>query len=331
MPRCPRRGFTLIELLVVIAIVAVLVLLLLPAVNAAREAARRISCANNIRQVGLAVQNYESAHLRYPPSRHNRGGWSAQAMLLPFLEEGVLADEIDWDLPYDKVLTRAGQRISAYRVNTYLCPSEPQDIVRRGSEGQPEHYPLNYAVNLGVWLVWDPAVRKGGDGVFYPDSWLATRAIRDGLSKTICLAEVKAYTPYERNAAVAGAVPLPGSPDDLPAGGEQKFGPPREKNTGHTEWVDGRAHQAGFTAAFTPNARVTPRRAADRDIDWTNQQEGKSDRVRTYAAVTARSHHPGVVNVVMMDGATRAISDDIDLQVWRAAVTRRGGENQDLP
>jgi hypothetical protein len=116
----------------------------------------------------------------------------------------------------------------------------------------------------------------------------------------------------------------------LPAGGEQKFGPPREKNTGHTEWVDGRSHQVGFTATFPPNAKVSPARAAGRDMDWTNQQEGKSDQIRTYAAVTARSHHPGVIHVVMMDGATQAISDDIDLAVWRAAVTRRGREHTQL-
>jgi hypothetical protein len=111
----------------------------------------------------------------------------------------------------------------------------------------------------------------------------------------------------------------------LPAG-EGKYGPAREQNTGHTEWVDGRAHQIGFTTTFRPNADVRPERVGERSIDWTNMQEGKSGTVRTYAAVTARSHHPGIVNVAMMDGATRAISDDVDLQVWQAASTRKGSE-----
>jgi hypothetical protein len=249
---------------------------------------------------------------------------------LPYLEEDVLAADIDFNQPYGQVRTRGGQRISAYRVNPYLCPSEPQDMSRLGAEGEPEHYPLNYGVNLGIWFVWDPAEQKGGDGVFFPDSWLSAKTIRDGLSKTICMAEVKAFTPYERNAAVAGELPLPATAEDLPGGGEQKSGPPREKNTGHTEWVDGRSHQIGFTATFPPNAEISPARAGGRDIDWTNQQEGKSDQIRTYAAITARSHHPGVVNVVMMDGATQAISDDVDLAVWRAAVTRRGREHTQL-
>ncbi len=324
MRRRSTIGFTLIELLVVIAIVAILVLMLLPAVNAAREAARRISCVNNIRQIGLAVLGFESAQRRFPPSRHSVGGWSAQAMLLPYLEEDVLASDLDYNQPYSQVTTFRGEKLSSYRVPTYLCPSETQDRVRMGADGQPEHYPLNYGVNLGVWMVWDPATGRGGKGVFYPDSWLTAHSIRDGLSKTICMAEVKAYTPYERNAGIAGELAIPDAAEALPPGGEQKFGPPREKNTGHTEWVDGRSHQAGFTATFRPNTQVRLPRAGGRDIDWTNQQEGKSDHVRTYAAVTARSHHPGVVHVVLMDGATRAISDEIDLQVWRTAATRRG-------
>ena len=76
----------------------------------------------------------------------------------------------------------------------------------------------------------------------------------------------------------------------------------RSDNTGHTEWVDGRAHQIGFTTTFTPNQVVSPNRVGERSIDWTNMQEGKSDEAVTYAAVTARSFHPGIVNVSTMDG-----------------------------
>jgi prepilin-type N-terminal cleavage/methylation domain-containing protein len=325
---CRRvRGFTLVELLVVIAIIAILVLLLLPAVNAAREAARRISCVNNIRQVGMALVNYESTHRRFPPSRNSQaGGWSVQARLLPFIEEEVLSDQIDFDRAYGDVTTLNGQRLSSYRINAFMCPSEPNDRVRLDSHGAPKYYPINYGANMGVWLVWDPSKRQGGPGVFYPDSWLRTRKIRDGLSKTMAFAEVKAYTGYERNAAIDGDLAVPTSPEELPAGGQAKYGKLVEKNTGHTEGVDGRVHQTGFTTTFTPNTHVSPARTGDHDIDWTNQQEGKSDSVRTYAAVTARSHHPGVVNVVMLDGSTRAIADDVDLEVWRAASTRYGRE-----
>ena len=331
MVRRQSQGFTLVELLVVIAIIAILVLLLLPAINAAREAARRISCVNNVRQVGMALVNFESTFRRFPPSRTSQGGgWSAQARLLPFLEEEVLSDQIEFDTAYGDVYTLNGQRLSSYRINTYMCPSEPNDRVRLDSDGQPKYYPINYAANMGVWFVWDPGKRKGGDGVFYPDSWLQTRKIRDGLSKTMAFAEVKAYTGYERNAAVDGDLAIPTSPEELPAGGQAKYGKLVAKNTGHTEGVDGRAHQTGFTTTFTPNTDVSPSRTDGHDIDWTNQQEGKSDSVRTYAAVTARSHHPGVVNVVMLDGSTRAVADDVDLAIWRAASTRYGRERSKI-
>lgn len=324
-----RSAFTLVELLVVIAIIAILVLLLLPAVNAAREAARRTSCINNIRQVAIAMQNFESARGMFPASRAGLGGWSAQSQLLHYLEEDTLGDQIDYNQPYAEVKTIGGEPIASYRVNAYLCPSDTNDVQRLEGE-LPTHYPLSYGVNMGVWKVWDPAKRRGGDGAFYPESWLKTKHFRDGLSKTLCLAEVKAFSPYERNAAASGELPIPSTPEDLPAG-QAKYGELREQNTGHTEWVDGRAHQIGFTTTFPPNYQVTPSRVPNNlSIDWTNQQEGKSDKIVTYAAITARSHHPGVVNVSMMDGSTRSIGNDVNLDAWRAASTRKGLESVGL-
>jgi len=324
-----NKAFTLIELLVVIAIIALLVLLLLPAINAAREAARRVQCMNNIRQLGLAVTNYESANRRYPPSRSPGGGWSSQAQLLPFLEEANVEKEIDYSAPYSAAGTFGDLPLPAVRIAPLLCPTEARDE-RRFKSGSPKHYPLNYAVNCGVWFVWDPATQKGGPGAFRPEVGTREREFTDGLGKTLCAAEVKAYTPYQRNAATATDT-IPASPANLGGGGEQKWGATPEehqKNTGHTEWVDGRVHQIGFTAAFTPNTVVSPPHAGERDIDWTNQQEGKSDTVKTYAAVTSRSHHAGsVVNVVMMDNSTRTVADDIELELWQAAATRNGRES----
>jgi len=329
-PRSRRRrsnGFTLVELLVVIAVIAILVLLLLPAINAAREAARRTICLSNIRQVGLAINNFENSRRRFPPSRNSAGGWSAQARILEYIEEGIIGSHVDFETNYNNAAAVGGQKLSSLKVPPYLCPSELHDFVRLDNSGNPQHYPLNYAMNLGIWFVYDPATGQGGEGAFYPDSWLSEREFQDGLSKTMCAAEVKAYTPYERNAALSGSLPLPVVAEDLAGGGEQKWGPPISKNTGHTEWVDGRAHQTGFTTVFRPNTLVSPIRAAGRDIDWNNQQEGSSPTVRTYAAVTARSHHRTIVNVVMMDGAGRAVSNDIDLAVWQAASTRAGSES----
>ena len=334
-PSCKRhRGFTLVELLVVIVIIAILIGLILPAVQKAREAARVTSCANNLKQIALAVANFEVRNGRYPPSwkptppvppSTDVNGWSAQALLLPYLEQAKLHSKIDFQQSYElagDVETADGvtTQLSAMRVPTYLCPSERRDEVRI-SGGAATHYPLNYAVNLGVWFVWDPGTREGGNGVFYPDSRLKTAQMLDGLSYTLCAAEVKAWNPYYRNAAQAGPLGIPTTADVCTLGGDFKT------NSGHTEWVDGRAHQIGFTTTFGPNTEVLCDVSGDtHDVDWTNQQEGKSDSVPTYAAITARSYHGGGVNVAMMGGSVRWFADEVNVGVWRAHSTRDSGE-----
>ncbi|MCA9215137.1 MAG: DUF1559 domain-containing protein [Planctomycetales bacterium] len=314
-----RRGFTLVELLVVIAVIAILVLLLLPAVNAAREAARRSQCLSNIRQMGIATINFESARGRFPSSWDPLGGWSAQARLLDFVEEGVIGDNVKFNEPYGNARTLGNKQLSAYRVSPLMCPSEIRDEVRYDDEYNPEHYPLNYAVNEGVWFVWDPRTGEGGDGAFYPGSKLKAREFTDGLSKTLCMAEVKAYTFYERDINKSGNLPMPTDPNELLPGD-------KVRETGHSEWVDGRVHQTGFTTTFPPNAFVNPARLGDKDIDWTNAREGKSKTHRTYAAVTSRSYHTTGVTVVMMDGSGKVIPSSIDLNVWQAMSTRNGSD-----
>lgn len=331
--RPSRRAFTLIELLVVIAVIGILIAMLVPAVQAARESARRTACSNQLRQIALAVANYETQNRHYPPSWKSTApdaagqvnGWSALALLLQNLEQTQLVSEVDFDLSYENAVdieTADGAvgRLSAMRVPTYVCPSEQRDEVRL-SDAVPEHYPLNYGVNLGVWFVWDPATRQGGGGAFYPDSRLTAGEFRDGLSFTLCVAEVKAWTPYYRNAALDSDPGIPSESDVCGLGGAFK------SSSGHTEWVDGRAHQVGFTTTFPPNAEVLCDEGGDTyDVDWTNQQEGKSDTAVTYAAVTARSYHTGGVNAALMDGSVRWFADDVNLGVWRAYSTRNGRE-----
>ncbi len=126
------RGFTLVELLVVIAIIGILIALLLPAIQAAREAARRNSCVNNLRQVGIAIQNYVDARRTLPPfsllpARRTSQPWSALARLLPYLEEKNLHDLIDWDVDHEFT---AKPKVAGMRIGIYMCPSEVRDEAR---------------------------------------------------------------------------------------------------------------------------------------------------------------------------------------------------------
>ncbi|MFM1902145.1 MAG: hypothetical protein RLZZ440_45 [Planctomycetota bacterium] len=340
-PNCRQtslfHGFTLVELLVVVAIVATLIGLLLPAVQAAREAARGNACRNNLRQLALANTNYESSYRSFPPSLVWAGSsttdasanavWSAQARLLPFLEELAIGAEIhrQLDIPYSQATTASGSLIAGLRIPVLLCAAEPNTQIRM-KNGSPEYAPLSYAINLGTWTVFNPARRSGGDGSAFPNSRLKVGQFTDGLSKTIALAEVKTYTPYFRNAGQASPA-MPSSPAEVCGmGGDFKNDLPA-LGSGHTEWVDGRGHQTGFTAVFPPQTVVSCGRPSGRyDIDWTNQQEAKSLTAPTAAAVTARSHHPEVVNYARMDGSVHGATSSIDILVWRALATRAGGE-----
>jgi prepilin-type processing-associated H-X9-DG protein len=115
--------------------------------------------------------------------------------------------------------------------------------------------------------------------------------------------------------------------------GEAKLGPNTNDNTGHTEWPDGRVHHSGMTTFFAPNTIVPYEHNGETyDIDFNSLQEGKSATQPTYAAITARSYHPGgMINVVMLDGSVHSISDAIDLVTWRQLGTVRGGELVTLP
>ncbi len=330
-----RPGFTLVELLVVIAIIGILIGMLLPAVQQVREAVRRIACSNNMRQMGLATLNYESTFGNFPSSwRLPNGasltssgvdGWSVQAQILPYLEKVNLYSEIDFDVGYNDTppINLSGQmvRMPSARIDMYLCPSEINDKLRL-KDGAPYHYPLNYAANAGVWFVFDPESGQTGSGAMGTNKEYRFSSFLDGSSNTLFYGEVKAYTPYFRNASMSGDLAIPVDPGSVAGlGGDFKT------NSGHTEWVDGRVHQASFTTVFRPNTEVLYETGSiEYDVDWTNQQEGKSTTVRTFAAVTSRSFHSGGVNTCRADGSASFESDNIDIDVWRALSTRNGGE-----
>ena len=339
--KCPSRGrrnasgFTLVELLVVIAIVGILIGLLLPAVQAAREAARRITCCNRMKQIGLAVHNYESTFRMFPPAFllnrdvQTRGSWSIHGRILPFIEQENLGDRIRLDVDWHK---QVDSGVPATRINVYICPNEPNDFPRyRG--GKPYVHPINYGFNFGSWRVYDPVSRRKGDGAFQTDRATKFGHLLDGASHTLCASEVKAYTPYIRNAVIDPGEAIPrdvGFFDGM--GAELKLGPDVESNTGHSVWPDGRVHHSGFTTVFTPNTFVPYRHQGKvYDVDFSSWQEGRSFSRTTYAAVTSRSYHPNLVNAVLMDGAVTSISDAIDPFVFRGMGSAAGSEVFTLP
>jgi len=331
-----RFGFTLVELLVVITIIGILVSLLLPAVQAAREAARRLQCLNNLKQIGVALHNYASANAVFPPSfcikpgttlSSNNGSWSIHGRLLPYLEQGNAYNLVQLDVAWD---AQTATGVPTLRMPMYTCPCEINDRDRVDSSGKPYTRSQNYGFNFGTWLVWDPATGQGGDGVFFVNSRVTATSISDGLSNTLAAAEVKAFTSYFRNTADPGpSVPASSSVlASFAAGGQFKLGADTNQNTGHTEWCDGRVHHSGITTVFTPNTMAQYLHTDGRtyDIDYNSCQEGRSATQRTYAAITARSYHLGMVNALMMDGSARPVDNGIELLVWRALGSRAGGE-----
>lgn len=318
-----RWGFTLIELLVVIAIIAVLVGLLLPAVQKVREAANRMKCSNNLKQIGIALHNYESTFGCLPPAATYKPGqtfdsWSTFALLLPYLEQTNLQNLINFDASPD-----LQPNVGMTRVAIYICPSDIKDALVVNDDG--EHWPLSYAVNEGTWFIYNPATGQGGDGAFAVNKRMRIADFTDGTSNTLAVGEVKASTPFLResgNPNMAGA-PAPSSPAELVS-----YGGWLDPDGGHTQWIDGNVAQTGFTTILPPNT-VVPFTDADGmlyDINFLSATENSAANLLTYAAITSRSYHPGAVNVLLMDGSVRSINNNISQSTWRALGTRGGSE-----
>ncbi len=333
-----RRGFTLIELLVVIAIIAVLIALLLPAVQAAREAARRIQCTNNLKQIGLALHNYESTNNALPiacivtrgaGNAPIFGGWGPLARILPYLEGQNGYSACNFSLPneHEANITAMGLQTAAF-----LCPSDPNmktvfvdDGVNRAN--------TNYGMNRGDWYVWGGlASSQPPSAPFRTNVSVTFSGVVDGLSQTLFVGEVKTAFPYLRKCsglafAPVNSTPRPDTTAD-PAAVAQYTACSGEIKpvAGHAEWEDGNANQSGFTTAWTPNKR-TPGSFGGisyPDVDLIAQREEEGGP--TFAAITSRSYHPGGVNVLLGDGSVRFLKDSVNGQVWRSLGTIAGGE-----
>lgn len=321
-----RSAFTLIELLVVIAIISVLIALLLPAVQKVREAANRTKCMNNLKQIGLSLHNYESVAGKYPAAGVYPIGvissdvYSIHARLLPFLEQGNLYALINLNATPATQLNVIGQRIA-----TYLCPSETKDVARDQGSGKIT-YPLNYAANFGTWFIWTPTTGQGGNGALPVNLSTRPADFTDGMSNTIGFSEVKAYQAYVRNTTTPTALSDPYPADTAAVATLAATGSFRGE-IAHTEWTDSPCHQSGFSFVFTPNTQVPfTSGGVAYDVDVLTQVEGSHATKPSYAIITSRSYHSGVVNVVLMDGSVRSVASSISIDTWRGLGSRNGGE-----
>jgi prepilin-type N-terminal cleavage/methylation domain-containing protein/prepilin-type processing-associated H-X9-DG protein len=324
--RRSRSAFTLIELLVVIAIIAILIGLLLPAVQKVREAANRMKCSNNLKQIGLACHNFEGTMGTFPPAGVYPIGataadsYSVHARILPFVEQDNVYKLVDLNAAATSQPT-----VTAQRIAVYLCPSEINDKPRAST---PPRYPTSYAANVGTWFVYDPTAGRGGDGAFPMNIGARVADFTDGMSNTVGFAEVKVFGAYLLG---SGALPANAAPPASPAA-LLAMGGTLKTDVTHTGWTEGQTFQTGLTFVFPPNTQVSfVSNGTTYDVDFVSSRDGSSATNLSYAAMTSRSFHSGrVVNALLMDGSVRTVKSTISQQAWWAAGTRNGGESLGL-
>jgi prepilin-type N-terminal cleavage/methylation domain-containing protein/prepilin-type processing-associated H-X9-DG protein len=312
-----RIGFTLVELLVCIAIIGILVALLLPAIQAAREASRRASCINNLKQIGLALHSYEASHKHFPPGRGDPlpGVFSAFAYLLPYMEEQSLMGRVALDQPpttynigstiYDGTINEPAART---RLPVLICPSDSAN----GKITESIFGTSNYAANAGSGTV-DMGNLKGADGVFFTGSHVAFKDIVDGASHTAAFGERVLGTGGVTSMAVSAdpshyMLELTAGSDPTTANCNSAAGDTFTERG--AKWILGNYGNTLYDHYYGPNAR---------DLDCMNIQQQK-------ALLAARSSHPGGVNGLRCDGSAEFTANVVDLPLWRATATRSGGD-----
>ncbi|TWT75267.1 DUF1559 family PulG-like putative transporter [Allorhodopirellula solitaria] len=349
-PSLRRRAFTLVELLVVIAIIGVLVGLLLPAVQSAREAARRMQCSNNLKQITLAMHNYESTHRKMPANfttgAGTSGNFSVFAQMAPFYEQGNVLDLIHFDRPLNigccpGELVAPHDAAAATPIPTLGCPSEDYSrtfyVTALAGAGPTQAYSAtNYAMNNGTGVGTFYDTRAATDGINWINAHVGFEAVIDGLSNTAAFSEhllgVAEQSPSEPlNDALRRRTMF-----NLTCAFTSRTMPPTTPGfTGYVLPEDPNQMEA-YTRASSLHRGWSGQRGAGwisgREY-WTGYnhyhepQSGTPDMTSCgWGVFGARSNHPGGVHVARCDGSVGFVSESIDLNVWRALSTRNGHE-----
>ena len=361
-----KNGFTLVELLVVIAIIGILIALLLPAVQAAREAARRMQCTNNLKQLGIALHNHHGAYNDFPaahPAAVTPGydtskyfayhfSWSVHSQLSPFLEQTSIYNQLDIKKP---CYGAAGEgpdggwgnypvefaRIFEICIPAFMCPSDKmQSVVTMPIYGNNTLGPSNYAVCTGSGVPTSAAPYPVG-GVWYTDGPFMIRdrqslaSFTDGSSNTVVMSEITLGEVGGAN--ISGNVRFHFQRPDTGLT-DQVTSIPEAAAICNAAPFDQRAYVTGYTwfggdfRATMYNHLLTPNSRSFDCISNFYASPTSTDfrHVQSYGFHAARSWHSGGVNALRGDGSVFFYSDSVSADTWRALATRNGGETVSL-